>query len=155
MCWFTLRKVTSLTLDACDTSDNVPDTCLKKISIWDNFDHHYCPNLPRSLSWVGVGARLSLLLPCRILLNFHSKEYYPGVERKKLQSANIAKCMQHRGLSHQFFVQISAQNLSQILNVLSKSLDKTNPKKRAFATKIRFATKARICPIAAWTSNNS
>ena len=56
-----------------------------------------------------------------------------------------------RGLSRQFFVQISAQNLSPILNVWVKVWTKQTKKKRVFATKIRFATKARICPIAAWT----
>ena len=63
---------------------NFPDTgsiwCLRQCARdlpakqeFDKFPLHFCPNLPRSLSWVGVGARLSLLLPCRILLNFHSK----------------------------------------------------------------------------------
>ena len=44
------------------------------------------------------------------------------------------------------FVQISESNPKFWVKVWTK--------KRVFAIKIRFATKARICPIAAWRSNN-
>ena len=68
-------------------------------------------------------------------------------------------------VSRRFLVQISAQNLSQILNVCVKVCTKQTQKalicnETRFATKARilnktlFATKARICRIAAWTCNN-
>ena len=66
------------------------------------------------------------------------------------QSHTLVQCS---AVSRRFLAQISAQNLSQILNVWVKVCTKQTKKAR-ICNKTLFATKARICQIAAWTCNN-